>query len=264
MVSVFAGLYGLAFIFGLFFAVSILTESPSLTNIFLFLFILLVFLFRTIYVAMYAAGEFREEGPGSFVLVEPPSFFILYSASLLVMSYGFCVFCLKNSIPQESVYVRFWFLWLAFAVFLFCVMVVIVALLSTLNESDTVIVSCYGRHVTVIENFTVQTIRIAYHSFLLFLAIIAAVTIIYLGRELHNTLQTESLSILSLITCLSVLATSVLWVAYSAASGSTPYFIIPLWFCECPPLLITCFLVRPQKAQSGGDGSTYSRSSRTR
>jgi hypothetical protein len=260
MVAVFAGLYGAAFLFCLVLAMLILSKSPSLTNIFVFLFTLLTFLLRCIYLSMFAAGDFREEGSGSFVLVEPPSFFIVTVASLLMMSYGFCVYCLKHSVPQESLFVKFWLYWVFFTLLLYIVMAVVIALLSTLNNVDTVNVDCYGRDVTVEENFTVQTIRIAYHSFLLFLAIIIASVIYYLGRELQSTLQTDSLSLLSVIACLSVLTTSVLWVVYSAQSGSSPYFVIPLWVCECPPLLMICFLVRPEESQ-GKDGSTYTRSS---
>jgi hypothetical protein len=212
---------------------------------------------------MYAAGYFREEGARSYVLVEPPSFFILTVNNILVMSYGFCVYCLKNSVPQERVFTYFWIGWAAFTFMLYLFMAVIIILMSKLDNEDTVTIECFGRQVTVSHNTTVETIRIAYHSFLLFLAIVSSICILALGKELQNNLQTKSLSILSLISCCSVLTTSVLWVAYSAKSGSTPYFVIPLWFCECPLLLATCFIVRPSKQESG-DGSTYARSKGSR
>jgi len=259
MVGVFAGLYGISFFITLFLALSVLRFAPSLTNIILFFFILLTFLFRCIYLSIYASGGFRVEGSGSYVLVEPPSFFILSVASILIMSYGFCVYCLKKSVPQESAFTKFWTSWIFFTIFLYCVLAVVLALLSTLNASDTIVSDCYGRIVTTQSNFTVQAIRIAYHSFLLFLAIISAIVLFFLGRELKTTLKADSLSHLSIISGLSVLLTSILWVVYSALSGSSPYFVIPLWFCEAPPLLIVGFLVRPEKGDASSD-STYDRS----
>ena len=259
MVGVFAGLYGLSFLIALFLAISVFQFAPSLTNLILFFFILLTFLFRCIYLCIYASGGFRVEGSGSFVLVEPPSFFILSVASILIMSYGFCVYCLKKSVPQESAFSKFWTSWIIFTIFLYCVLAVVLALLSTLDTSDTIISDCYGRIVTTQNNFTVQAIRIAYHSFLLFLAILSAITLFFLGRELKTTLKADSLSHLSIISGLSVLLTSILWVVYSALSGSSPYFVIPLWFCEAPPLLLVGILVRPETADDDS-GSTYDRS----
>ena len=259
MVGVFAGLYGICFLVTLFLALSVLRFAPSLTNIILFFFILLTFLFRCIYLSIYASGGFRVEGSGSYVLVEPPSFFILSVASILIMSYGFCVYCLKKSVPQESAFTKFWTSWILFTIFLYCVLAVVLALLSTLNASDTIVSGCYGRIVTTESNFTVQAIRIAYHSFLLFLAIISAIVLFLLGRELKMTLKADSLSHLSIISGLSVLLTSILWVVYSALSGSSPYFVIPLWFCEAPPLLLVGFLVRPEKSDAYSE-STYDRS----
>lgn len=246
MVGVFAGLYGLCFLFAFTFALVAFRFAFSVSNFLLFFFILLTFLFRCVYLCIYASGGFRVEASGSFVLVEPPSFFILSVASILIMSYGFCVYCLKNSLPQQSAYSKFWTSWIVFTIFLYCILAVVLALLCSLSTSDTIISECYGRIVTTESNFTVQAIRIAYHSFLLFLAIISAVTLYFLGRELKSTLKADSLSHLSIISGLSVLLTSILWVVYSANSGSSPYFVIPLWFCEALPLLLVAFLVLPE------------------
>lgn len=245
MVGIFAGLYGIAFVVTLFLFVGVLRISPTVVNVILFLFTLMTFLFRCVYLSIYVSGGLRVEGPSSYVLVEPPSFFILSVASILIMSYGFCVYCLSKSVPHEAVINQFWMWWLAFTALLYLILVVVLSLLSTLDSSALVVSDCYGRIVTTESNFTVQGIRIAYHSFLLVIAVISAVTLFFLGRKLRKTLKTDTLSHLSIISGISVLSTSVLWVVYSALSGSSPYFVIPLWFCEVIPLLLVSFMSSP-------------------
>jgi hypothetical protein len=245
MVGIFAGLYGIAFIFTFVMFFGVFRTSPTVVNMILFLFTMMTFLFRCIYLSIYVSGGLREEGPSSYVLVEPPSFFILSVASILIMSYGFCVYCLSKSVPHEAVINQFWMWWLAFTVFLYLILVVVLTLLCTLDSSALIVSDCYGRMVTTESNFTVQSIRIAYHTFLLVIAIISAVTLFFLGRTLRKTLKTDTLSHLSIISGISVLSTSVLWVVYSALSGSSPYFVIPLWCCEVLPLVLVCFLSSP-------------------
>jgi ABC-type Fe3+ transport system permease subunit len=189
------------------------------------------------------------------VLVEPPSFFILTIASLFVMSYSFYAYCLKTKAPQEEAFVRIWGVWVLFTIFLYAVLAVVLILLSLLDDSDEVYVRCFGRYDEIEHNRTVETIRIAYHSLLLALALIASLSLFALESEIQKTVKSSSLSMLSYISCTSVLATSTLWVVYSANSGSTPYFVIPLWICECPPLLAAAFYTQPSDAQEEG-GST--------
>ena len=49
---------------------------------------------------IFFSGYFREEDAGSFVLVEPPSFFIITIASTILMSLGFTLYCLANHVQQ--------------------------------------------------------------------------------------------------------------------------------------------------------------------
>lgn len=255
MVGVFAGLYGLSFLVALFLSWSILRTSKFVVNLILFFFVLAVFLFRCVYLSVYVSGGFRVEGMDSFVLVEPPSFFILSVASILIMSYGFCVYCLNHSVPQEAIMGKFWMLWVTFTVLLYLTLAVVLVLLGTLNTSDSITSECYGRMVTLQSNFTVQAIRIAYHSFLFVLAVIAALVLNLLGRQLRSNLRSDSLLVLSVISGVSVLSTNTLWVVYSALSGSSPYFVIPLWVCEALPLLLICWLVRPSHTEKGTDST---------
>ena len=259
MVGIFAGLYGISFLLAFYMFCGVIRTSPTVINLILFSFTLMTFLFRCVYLSIYVSGGLRVEGPSSYVLVEPPSFFILSVASILIMSYGFCVYCLSKSVPHESAIKQFWMWWLAFTVLLYLILVVVLTLLSTLDSSADTVSDCYGRIVTTQSNFTVQAIRIAYHSFLLVIAVISAVTLFILGRKLKKSLKTDTLSHLSVIAGVSVLSTSVLWVVYSALSGSSPYFVIPLWCCEAPPLLLVCVLAGPFVSNTPTD-STHSNS----
>jgi hypothetical protein len=258
MVGIFAGLYGIAFIFTLFLLLRILKMTvyqPAFTSLLLFFYTLCTFLFRCIYLSIYVSGGLREEGPSSYVLVELPSFFILSVASILIMSYGFCVFSIRNSVPLSTVKRKFWFWWFLFRVFLYSILVIVLTLLCTLNASSQIHSQCFGRIINTQDNFVVQTIRIAYHSFLLILAVISTMALFLLERELHSTSQSDYLSHLSIISGISVLSTSVLWVVYSALSGSSPYFVIPLWCCEALPLMIICLLVGPSFSSTQSDDS---------
>ena len=44
-----------------------------------------------------------------------------------------------------------------------------------------------------------------------------------------------------------MLLSNILWVIYSGLSGSSPYFVIPLFFVEVPPLLLLMFMVVPKE-----------------
>ena len=88
--------------------------------------------------------------------MEPPSFFILSVASVLATSFGFCLYCLKNNIPQEKAFVRFWLYWGAFNVILYLILMVVLVLMTQLDTEDDVTITCYGRSVEVDESFTIQ------------------------------------------------------------------------------------------------------------
>eukprot|EP00009_Paramoeba_aestuarina_P004329 CAMPEP_0201511284 /NCGR_PEP_ID=MMETSP0161_2-20130828/3752_1 /ASSEMBLY_ACC=CAM_ASM_000251 /TAXON_ID=180227 /ORGANISM="Neoparamoeba aestuarina, Strain SoJaBio B1-5/56/2" /LENGTH=1798 /DNA_ID=CAMNT_0047906711 /DNA_START=91 /DNA_END=5487 /DNA_ORIENTATION=- len=245
MVAVFGALYGLSFLISLIFTYQIFSRVPSLTNLILCFLVWLVFIFRCVYLSMFAAGYFREEDTASFILVEPPSFFIISIASVILMSFGFCLYCLKSHVQQDQVFTKFWVVWLVFNIFIYLIMVVVLVLETQLDTSDTEIVDCFGRVVEVDESFTVQAIRIAYHSFLLVVAVVTCASLVMLGRKLDQTVDSSSLSTLSIIAGMSVFVTSLLWVIYSAASGSSPYFVIPLFFCEALPLLGLMYKIVP-------------------
>ena len=70
-------------------------------------------------------GHFRDEDAASFVLVEPPSFFLLSIASVILMSYGFCLYCLKTHVQQvhNFFFLHFTFCILHFAFFFFGIIV---------------------------------------------------------------------------------------------------------------------------------------------
>jgi hypothetical protein len=246
MISIFSGLYGIAVLAVIYYGYAIVSFNPSFTNFLLFFFMFVTFFLRCLYLAMFAAGYFRVEGAASYLLVEPPSFFILSIASLFVMSYGYCVCCLEGPGHGRAMSNYIWLYWFAFTIVLYTVMAVVLSLLSELDRNDKIIFKCYGQYATVQEDFTVQTIRISYHSFLFCIAVISAFYIFYFERKIQETIESASLSTMSILSCFSVLGTSVLWVIYSAVSGSTPYFVIPLWFCEVPPLLATCMYVMPR------------------
>jgi hypothetical protein len=244
MVSIISALYGLAMVFVFCLAFVVLPAAPSITNLLLFFFVLLTFLLRTLYLALYAAGYFHTEDTVSFLLVEPPSFFLLSIASLFIMTYGFCLYCLKANTPQQSVYFQIWIYWAFFTIALYLLMAVVIILLNELDREDEVSVYCYGREVFVSPSFTVETIRIVYHTILLVLASAATIAIFILARQIEKSLEAQSLFTLNAISTLPVMLTSVLWVIYSAISGASPYFVIPLWFCECPLLVATCLYLR--------------------
>ena len=44
-----------------------------------------------------------------------------------------------------------------------------------------------------------------------------------------------------------MLLSNILWVIYSGLSGSSPYFVIPLFFVEVPPLILIMLLVLPKE-----------------
>jgi hypothetical protein len=218
----------------------------TLANLSLFFFIGMTQAFRCVYLALFTSGELQTENEISYVLVEPPSFFVLTAASILILSYGFCFYCVKRSIPQASVYMRFWIIWSLFTVLLYALMVVVIALESTVYNRISVYVDCYGL-VNYKENSnSVQKVRIVYHSILLLFAVFAAVFILFLGRGLQQEIMVDYLLLISIICGVSVFSTNIMWVIYSALSASTPYFVIPLWICECPPLVLICFLARPK------------------
>ena len=246
MVTIFAVLYGIGFLLvvGLAFYER---KRMTLANVLLFFFIAMTQLFRVFYIAFFTGGELQTETEVSFFLVEPPSFFVLSASSILILSYGFCFYCVTHSIPQEKVFMRFWIVWSVFTVLLYLVMVAVIALLSHVSVRMYEIVDCYGV-VSYDENSdSVQNIRIAYHSLLLLFAVIATACILFFGAVLRHKLPVDYLLLISVISGVSVFCTNIMWVIYSALSASTPYFVIPLWIVECPPLIAICFLARPRQ-----------------
>jgi hypothetical protein len=244
MVAVFAGLYGLGFILVAVVLVKFLASMSSLTNLLMIMFVMLTLLFRCIYLSMFAAGELQTEDISSFVLVEPPSFFLISVGGILMMSYAFCAYCVKTQEPQQSVFVRYWTFFLVSQLILYLILAIVLIVLSEIDTADSVTESCFGREVEVEENFSVQAVRIAYHSFLLVVAIISVVSILYYNRQIeHQTKQIQSLKLLTYISSISIFLTNLLWVIYSAVSGSSPYFVIPLYLCEGLMLTVLPFLV---------------------
>ena len=166
------------------------------------------------------------------------------------MSYAFCVASVRKG-GFDVVIKSHWSMWIASQILLYGTLGLVLGLLIGLDSSDTTYDSCFGRKASVEENDTVEYIRIAYHSFLLLFAIVAGLIVFSLGAELKDSLKSESSSLLFLSTIggSSTIATNVLWVIYSSLSGNSPYFVIPLFFSECVPLLIICFLVFPRTTQ---------------
>ena len=250
MVAVFAALYGVGFVISSIVLVYVILKVQSLANIItfiLFFMILATHLFRCVYFSLFASGHLQTEDISSYVLVEPPSFFLISVGSILLMSFAFCAYCLKTATPQQDAFFRYWSLWGVSNIFLYLMLVVVLVVLSQVETSDKVIEDCFGREVETNQNFNVQTVRIAYHSFLLVVATISVSLILYFNRQMEQNIQVRSMKLLTIISGISIFLTNLLWVIYSGASGSSPYFVIPLWFCEGLPLTVIPFLVFPTK-----------------
>ena len=247
MLIVFASLYGVSAVISVVSCILLIKViGASMSNIFLFFFVFSTFVFRCIYVALYSSGHLQSANAGYFVLVETPSFFIVSILTVLIMSYAFCVTSVKGNVT-ESAYLRYWVIWLVTQVVLYSILALVLGLLTGLDTVETLQISCNNRISEVIPNRTVDNIRIAYHAFILTIAFVCAIIVFKFAKNLRDTLESNSLFILSAIGGVSVVLTSLLWVIYSALDGSTPYFIIPLFISECPPLLLICFLIFPSK-----------------
>jgi len=247
MMGVFCGLYGLSCVLSIvgFFLVFV-GGALSLSVLMLFFFVILTFLFRCILCGLFASGHYDSATDDYFGLLEPPSFFVFSILTVLIMSYWFCVKAAKGKATAET-FMKYWKGWLLSQLFIYLVMAAVFILLNELDTDDDVVTYCFGRTATVKENDTVQYIRIAYHSLLLFLAIICAIMELKLGIVLKESLEKDTLLVLSVLGGVSVVSNCLLWVVYSAASGSTPYFVIPLFMTEAPPLLAITYLVLPAR-----------------
>jgi hypothetical protein len=253
MLIVFAALYGLSALISVASCLLLIRLiGASLSNIFLFFFVFSTFVFRCIFLALYSSGALLTATPGYFVLVETPSFFIVSILTVLIMSYSFCVMSVKGY-ADDKAYVRYWGYWFATQIMLYLILALILGLLTGLNTSETLQTSCSNRISKVVPNTTVDDIRIAYHAFILVIAFCCAVIVFYFGKALRDTLESNSLLTLSAIGGVSVVLTSLLWVIYSGLDGSSPYFVIPLFLTEVPPLLLICFLIFPSKEKEDED-----------
>jgi hypothetical protein len=250
LIGVFTALYGIAFLISLAFMLKGL-HMLNFSLLMLFLYVLSTFLFRTVFLAIVASGDYEETSAGYYILIEPPSFFILSVLTILIMSYAFIVGAAKGGANLGL----YWASWLVLQLFLIMVLFVVVGLMIGLDTNDDITISCFGRQSTVSENTTIRDIRIAYHSFILTVAIICALLVLKLGKDLPEHDNKGLLQALSGLAGLSVVATSLLWVIYSAIDDPSPYFVIPLFVTEVPPLVIMSYLTFPKGDQVGPESA---------
>ena len=163
--------------------------------------------------------------------------------TVLIMSFAFIVAASQGKNKLGT----YWMYWLILQLFLIAVLFVVVGLMIGLDNNDEITISCFGRQSSVEENTTIRDIRIAYHSFLLFVAIVGAIIVMKQGRDLPDHENKTTLQTLSALAGVAVVLTSLLWVIYSAIDDPSPYFVIPLFFTEVPPLLLMCHLTFPSK-----------------
>ena len=222
-----------------------LSQHPS--NILMLSFAATILFLRALYISLAASGELLDSAPESYVLVEPPSFLLVSLSMVVIMCFAFCLRSIKGTLSvMDQSRKKYWVVWFLSQIPLYAVMIIVIALLCTINTSDVTTSSCFGRIENIEKNRNVQNVRIAYHSFMLAVALAAATCVIALTMKIYDRMRAEAVIYLCLVVGASLLLSNILWVAYSAADGSTPYFVIPLFFTEGVPLFCLAILLRPR------------------
>ena len=249
VIATFAALYGVGCLTFLTLLILCVVFIPRASNAWLLTFGFLLHLFRCVYLALFAAGYLQDNSVAALVMIELPSFFLFSIASITIMSYAFAIFSMKWDVGKELLKKKrrvFWKIWAVYQVLLYLILAVVIICMTQIESVDETKTSCFRRQGALEEDNSTDIIRIAYHSFMLLMAVIVGVLLFTLSKRIMDRAKEHRIVLLSSLSAFAVITVNILWVIYSAFGGSTPFFVIPLFLCESPAMLYAGITIRPR------------------
>ena len=245
LLYVFSGLYGASFliVFGVLLVIGFLMFSFS--NVLMMGLGSGMLCIRSIYIGMYGAGYLQGQSGGEILMVEIPSFLYLLLGGLVVTIFSFTY----QNVSGEKIHEKrpFWIRYFIFCGVSVVIFVIVIVLMVEIPDDAKPSYSCFGFQAKDQTDNSIENIRIAYHSLALFVAILCAGRLFVLSKMIYNQVQSKKVMLFAWIVGLGILCQNIMWVTYSALNGSSPYFVIPMFFVEALPVLFVALLIVPKK-----------------